>query len=124
MKKIIVLVSILLFMYLISYDEYNITEDAVRFRVIANSNSINDIAMKEKVVNEISDMVFKNYNDEKELDNNIYSNLEKINNKIDMLFKKNNYDKTYNISYGLNEIPKKIFMGTKLDEGLYKSLVI
>ncbi len=118
------LIFILVFMYLINYDEYNITEDAVRFRVIANSNSVLDIAMKEKVVNKLSKLLFKNYQSEEELNKNIYDNLDNISKEIDILFKNNNYDMNYNILYGINDFPKKDFMGKHYDAGNYKSLVI
>ncbi len=111
-------------MYLINYDEYNITEDAVRFRVIANSNSVLDIAMKEKVVNKLSKLLFKNYQSEEELNKNIYDNLDNISKEIDILFKNNNYDMNYNILYGINDFPKKDFMGMHFVAGNYISLVI
>ena len=124
MKKIVIIMCILLYMYLISYNEYNNTEDSIRFRVISNSNSSRDIIMKEKVVNESSSIVFIDSNDEEEIKNNIYNNLEKIDDKIAKLFENNNYNQKYNISYGLNEFPKKSFMGKKYEAGLYESLVV
>ena len=124
MKKIVIIMCILLYMYLISYNEYNNTEDSIRFRVISNSNSSRDIIMKEKVVNELSSIVFIDSNDKEEIKNNIYNNLEKIDDKIAKLFENNNYNQKYNISYGLNEFPKKSFMGKKYEAGLYESLVV
>ncbi len=124
MKKIIILVGFLLVMYILSIDEYNTSEDTIRFRVISNSDSKKDIIMKEKVVNELSPILFIDNSSVEEAKNNIYSNLENIDNKIDKLFKKNNYNKKYNISYGLNEFPKKVFMNKVYDEGMYESLVI
>ena len=59
MKKIIIVICVFVFMYLFNYNEYNISDDSIRFRVIANSNSIEDISMKEKVVNELSGILFK-----------------------------------------------------------------
>ncbi len=111
-------------MYILSIDEYNTSEDTIRFRVISNSDSKKYIIMKEKVVNELSPILFIDNSSVEEAKNNIYSNLENIDNKIDKLFKKNNYNKKYNISYGLNEFPKKVFMNKVYDEGMYESLVI
>ena len=124
MKKIILIISILLFMYLFSYKEYNNTEDSIRFRVIANSNSSRDIIMKEKVVNELSSLIFVKSNDKDVIKKNIYDNLERISEKVDKLFKDNDYNQQYNITYGLNEFPRKKFMGKEYKEGLYESLVI
>lgn len=124
MKKIILVLSIIIFIIFMSNDEYNVREDSIRFRVIANSNSIKDIAMKEKVVNELSGILFDKTHTEEETSENIYSNLKNIENRIDNLFKKNNYNKTFNISYGLNEFPKKVYRGNTYPAGTYKSLVI
>ena len=124
MKKILI---ILLFVGLIFYmnqKDYNITEDSIRFRVIANSNSPKDILMKELVVSKISNILFINNNSVEEAENNIYNNLNKVELIIENLFNESNYDKKFNISYGLNEIPEKTFMGKKYNKGLYKSLVI
>ena len=81
MKKIIILVLIVL-MYLFYYKEYNILDDSIRFRVIANSNSMEDTIMKEKVVDELSTIIFKNNDSITDAENNIYNNLKNIEDKI------------------------------------------
>lgn len=124
MKKIIIIIIVILIGYLLSIVEYNKSEDIIRFRVIANSNSREDIIMKEKVVKELSGVLFIDSQNVDDVKNNIYSNLENIDHKIDKLFKKNNYNKKYNILYGLNEFPKKVFMNKIYDGGLHESLVI
>lgn len=124
MKKIIIIIIVILIGYLLSIVEYNKSEDIIRFRVIANSNSKEDIIMKEKVVKELSGVLFIDSQNIDDVKNNIYSNLENIDHKIDKLFKKNNYNKKYNILYGLNEFPKKVFMNKIYDGGLHESLVI
>ena len=124
MKKIIIIIIVILIGYLLSIVEYNKSEDIIRFRVIANSNSREDIIMKEKVVKELSGVLFIDSQNIDDVKNNIYSNLENIDHKIDKLFKKNNYNKKYNILYGLNEFPKKVFMNKIYDGGLHESLVI
>ena len=124
MKKIIIIIIVILIGYLLSIVEYNKSEDIIRFRVIANSNSKEDIIMKEKVVKELSGVLFIDSQNVDDVKNNIYSNLENIDHKIDKLFKKNNYNKKYNILYGLNEFPKKVFMNKIYDGGLHESLVI
>lgn len=124
MKKIIIILLFLSSIYLYKYKDYNISDDTIRFRVISNSNKINDILMKEKVVNELSGILFKESSSSEEVRKVIYDNLEVIEGKIIKLFKDNNYDKNFNISYGYNEFPKKTFMGKEYNEGLYESLVI
>jgi stage II sporulation protein R len=96
----------------------------IRFRVIANSNKSEDIIMKEKVVKTLSNLLFKNNDSIEDTRNNVISNINNIETKIDKLFKKNKYDMTYNISYGLNHFPKKEYNGQVFSEGDYESLVI
>ena len=123
MKKTLFICIILLLLYLINYKEYNIGEDSIRFRVIANSNSSKDILMKEKTVKELSTILFKDLNYD-QTNENIYNNLKNIEDKINILFKNNNYNKDFNISYGLNEFPEKKYKGKIYKKGLYKSLVV
>lgn len=124
MKKILFIIGLLFTMYVLQVDEYNTSEDTIRFRVIANSNKKEDIIMKEKVVKELSGILFKESSSIEETRNNIYSNLENIDVRINKLFKKNNYNMKYNILFGLNEFPKKVFMNKTYEEGIYDSLVI
>lgn len=124
MKKTILIISIILVIILLSNNNYNVTNDMIRFRVIANSNKSEDIIMKEKVVKTLSNLLFKNNNSIEDTRNNVISNINNIENKIDKLFKKNKYDMTYNISYGLNHFPKKEYNGQVFSEGDYESLVI
>ena len=111
-------------MYLFSINEYNNSEEDIRFRIIANSNQKEDIIMKEKVVKELSGLLFNENLNYDETNNKIYNNLENIEGKINKLFIKNNYNKNFNIFYGLNEIPEKLYRGKIIKGGKYKSLVI
>ena len=124
MKKIMFLLLIFIFIYINNIDEYNISEDEIRFRVIANSNSSRDILMKEKVVSELSSILFIDTNNKDTIRDNIYKNLENIETKVNKIFKENNYDKNFNIVYGMNSFPDKEFMGKKYKKGEYESLVI
>lgn len=125
MKKIIIIVVfIAVLLYQFKNNEYNSIDNSIRFRVIANSNSSRDILMKEKVVKELSNILFKDNNSFEEAEKNIYDNLNNIENRIENVFKSNSYNKNFNINYGLNEIPTKYYNGKKYEKGLYKSLVI
>ncbi len=125
MKKILlIIICIAIIMYITKYEEYNISENTIRFRVISNSNSSKDILMKEMVVKEISSDIFKKDLNYEETENNIYNNLNNIEEKINILFKKNNYNENFNIVYGNNYFPEKTFNNKKYNEGIYKSLVI
>ena len=123
MKKILIILLLLFGLYLFSKDDSRISDDSIRFRVIANSNSEEDIKMKELVVKELSSTLFKE-NSLEGTRSNIISNISQIEKKIDRVFDNNNYDKTYNVIYGMNEFPEKIYNGVVYEKGLYESLVV
>ena len=87
MKKIILIISIILVIILLSNNNYNVTNDMIRFRVIANSNNSEDIIMKEKVVKTLSNLLFKNNDSIEDTRNNVISNINNIENRIDKLFR-------------------------------------
>lgn len=124
MKKIFILLIVVISLLLFSLNECNITKDAIRFRIIPNSNSVNDILIKEKVVKRISDIVFIDSDNSEIVRDNIISNIEKVSAEIDKIFKEENYNETYNIIYGINDFPEKEYNGIVYPEGKYESLVI
>ena len=123
MKKILIVLLLLFGLYLFSKDDSRISDDSIRFRVIANSNSEEDIKMKELLVKELSSTVFKE-NSLEGTRSNIISNISQIEKRIDRVFDNNNYDKTYNVIYGMNEFPEKVYNGVVYEKGLYESLVV
>lgn len=124
MKKIIILIVLIFCLLLFSMDEYSVTKDAIRFRIIPNSNSINDILIKEKVVKRISNIIFIDSDNPEVVRNNIISSIEKVSDEINNVFKEEKYDKSFNIVYGINDFPKKEYNGVLYPEGKYESLVI
>lgn len=104
-----------------------IPNEAIRVRVIANSNDDEDIKIKEKlkdIININVEKILKNVKNITDARKKINSNLENIHKIVEKSLKEMKYDKTYNISYGLNYFPKKEFKGTIYDEGYYESLVV
>ena len=77
MKKILIVLLLLFGLYLFSKDDSRISDDSIRFRVIANSNSEEDIKMKELVVKELSSTLFKE-NSLEGTRSNIISNISQI----------------------------------------------
>lgn len=129
MKKALILLSCLslVFMFNSKTEDYIVVpKDSIRFRIIPNSNTLEDLHMKEKVKEEINTII----NDIEEADNidesrkNIVSSIPLIEEKIDNLFQKENYDKTFKIKYGMNYFPEKIYKGVKYESGEYESMVI
>lgn len=124
MKKIIYVILIIVMILVVSKPRYDLSGDMVRFRVIPNSNSSKDILIKEKVVNELSTLLFKDTNDINETRNNVVNNLDKINNSIDKVFSENNYNLKYKVKYGMNYFPTKEYNDIRFEAGNYESLVV
>ncbi len=127
-KALIVLALITIYlMFTNKTEDYVIVpKESIRFRIIPNSNTPQDIFMKEKVKEEISSVInnIEKSNNIEESRNNIEASIPQIENKIDSLFLKNNYNENYNINYGMNYFPEKIYKGVKYEEGYYESMVI
>ena len=120
MKKIIILLSILSIIYISTNykEEIFIPENSIRFRIIANSNSLKDQALKMNIKDELlSDLNYsnKNINDARK---DIIDSIPKLENKL------NTYNIKYSINYGNNYFPEKEYKGITYDSGNYESLVI
>lgn len=123
MKKIIVCLFIVTVLVLVNKEEIKvlIPEDAIRFRIIANSNSIEDQKEKIEIRNELEPIIgdiLTNSTTKEETKTEINNNLYKINHVIDK------FNTTYDVNYGLNIIPEKNYKGVTYKEGNYESLVI
>lgn len=124
MKKVIIILFAITIIGLFTKEQSSqvlIPNNAIRFRIIANSNSIDDQKEKLTIKKEIEPMLVS-------LTNNV-SNLEEartnINSNIDYLsdiVRKHTTD--FNINYGLNYFPEKNYKGVTYEAGNYESLVI
>jgi len=123
MKKIIICLFIVTVLVLVNKEEtiVLIPEDAIRFRIIANSNSIEDQKEKIEIRNELEPIIgdiLTNSTTKEETKTEINNNLYKINHVIDK------FNTTYDVNYGLNFFPEKNYKGVTYKEGNYESLVI
>ena len=123
MKKIIFLGISLLIGILVyqKNDEIIIPSDAIRVRIIANSNNIEDLYAKKKLKNEIKNDLYnmvKEAASSREASNKIENNLDKIESIV------SSKTEDYKIKYGMNYFPKKTYKGVLYPEGKYNSLVI
>lgn len=104
-----------------------IPSEAIRVRVIANSNSNYDQYIKREVkktlTNDISKIISKTDNINM-FRNKIINNLDLFERDIQDTLLYNNYELPFNINYGLNYFPEKTFKGIKYDAGYYESLVV
>ena len=115
MKKLIIVLFIISSIYLISNrNDIVIPKDAIRFRIIANSNSLNDQNLKRTIKDDLINNVFPNIKTKEDIKNNL--------SYIDKRLKE--YNVKYDINYGMNYFPEKEYKGIKYPKGNYESLVI
>lgn len=122
MKKIIPVLFIFFLIYgFANKKEILIPNDAIRFRIIANSDNEKDQALKmqikEAVEKELQSKIVNAGNTE-QAEIIINQNLENIKNVV------SNYTDDFNISFGLNYFPEKEYKGVTYEAGTYNSLVI
>ena len=122
MKKIIIILSIMSFIFIISnHDQIVIPKSAIRFRIIANSDSLKDQNEKLKIKEELIKTIIPNIttaNNIKESRTAIEQAIPQIDNKL------KTYNIKYNIDFGQNYFPSKDLNGISYPSGNYESLVI
>ena len=129
MKKLVIVLAIIMIIIVNDYDSTTIIipKEAIRVRVIANSNDNKDIEEKELLKEEIQPKIYnllKDVTSIEEARNIIKSNLSNIDVEVKKSLKKQNSNQKYEINYGLNYFPEKNFKGVTYEEGYYESLVI
>ena len=129
MKKVFIcLFAIILFYMMVGHvSSLVIPEDALRIRVIANSNSEYDQKIKTLVKEKIQYKLYNLLKDTKGINEArkiINENLPNIEAEVNNTLKELNYELGYDINYGLNYFPSKEYKGTIYEEGYYESLVI
>ena len=129
MKKIVIILAIvMLFMFFNKREDeetVKIPSSAIRFRVLANSNSTEDQNTKENVRDKMQKELYSLL----ENTNTISEARYKINNNLsnfDLIVKNElkNKDYSYNISYGMHYFPEKTYKGITYEEGEYESLLV
>lgn len=133
MKKIIIIFVIGFVFYglflknSVKATELLVPNDAIRMRVIPNSNSNYDQMIKAKVKEELQTTTYELLKDTKgseEAKSIIEANLDLIDNHINDLLIRENYNLGYKINFGYNYFPEKNFKGVSYAEGYYQSLLV
>lgn len=131
MKKSIVLLMIIFVFYMFVSKSVvrglTIPDDAIRIRIIPNSNSEFDQRVKRSVRNKLEITMYDLLKDAKsseEASEIIKNNLELVDNDVKKILEDNNYDLGYKINYGYNYFPEKEYKGVKYEEGYYESLLV
>lgn len=106
---------------------YVIPNEAIRVRVIANSNDEYDQSVKSSVKDIVSKEMYtllkgtNSIENARDIINSNISNLDKdIGNYLDVI----NYNLEYKLNFGYNYFPKKTYKGVEYKEGYYESLVV
>ena len=130
MKKIILIVLVLMSIY-ITYNTSKkketilIPSSAIRFRVLANSNSPSDQKIKEEVKDKLQNELYmllentKSINEARKLINDKIIDFENI---VEEELEEENY--SYDIDYGMHEFPEKTYKGVIYEAGEYESLLV
>lgn len=131
MKKLVLIILTIIVALLVyvnvNADEIVIPSAAIRVRVIANSNTLEDQSMKMKVKKYIEEYLATKLIDINDLEtarNIINNEVDNINKEIKNVFNKNNYNQDIIIHFGDNYFPEKEYKGTTYKSGIYESLVI
>ncbi len=123
MKKIIYILLIIMVGNLWITKEKNnvITNESIRFRIIASSNSNIDQGTKMLIKKDLEKNIFQLIEESKSIEET--RKIIKENEKV----RKNTIDKyniPYTINYGQNYFPEKNYKGITYEEGEYESLVV
>lgn len=123
MKKIVIFIFVIitLLCFIFNKSEVLIPNEAIRIRIISNSDSLKDQNIKSSIKNDVNSVLYEklkdidNYSDAKNIIKNNINELKNIVNK---------YTDNYEITYGKNYFPEKEYKGVRYDAGDYESLVI
>ena len=131
MKKTLITLAIILTTYMLigvkAEELVEIPDNAIRIRVIGNSDSEYDQEKKQEIRKDVQlymQELLKDAKNTEEARTIINDNMKNLNKELDNYLTEINYDKDYTINFGLNYFPEKEYKGIKYKEGLYESLLI
>ncbi len=130
MKKIILIVLAGLSLFAVynrvkENKTVKIPDSAIRFRVLANSNSPRDQKIKQDIAKKMQNelyMLLKSTKNISEARGVINNNMYNFNSILKEETKDLEY--SYTIDYGMHEFPEKEYKGVVYDEGYYESLLV
>lgn len=108
-------------------DKIIIPKEAIRIRVIANSNDEYDQNIKNELKDIVEDEMYYLLKDTLDINKArilINNDLTNLDNKVDEYLKSKDYKLGHNINFGYNYFPEKEYKGIKYDEGMYESVVV
>ncbi len=130
MKKYLILASlILVFMPNLNKDsdEIVIPDEAIRFRVVASSNTKEDREAKTIVKDALEEDLAILLSDSTSIDETrtiLKENQTHFESLIERTLLTNKINTSYKVSFGINYFPEKNYKGVVYEEGYYESLVV
>lgn len=130
MKKTVFLLGVIFSIYFFignKLSNVEIPNEAIRIRILANSNSEYDQNVKNNLKADIQEYVYDLLKDTKTIDEArkiISSKLDEISSRTNFSLKIQDYNLPYSINFGLNYFPEKEYRGIVYEEGYYESLLI
>lgn len=130
MKKILIVILVLGIMISlgkIKAETNMIPDEAIRLRVVANSDSEYDQRIKMKVSDKLQQDMYqllKNTKGIEEARKTINDNLSTIDQNIKDTLLKENYPLNYKIHFGDNYFPSKEYKGIQYEAGYYESVLV
>lgn len=107
-------------------ENYIIPTEAVRLRIVANSNSKEDQRIKNEVKKNLEQELLSTVKTRNitEARTSIKNNLKRYEQVVRRTLKENNDKNDFTIRYGNNYFPEKTYKGVTYKEGEYESLLI
>ncbi len=131
MKKCLLLMMVISIFYVFVSNSLakslTIPNDAIRIRIIPNSNSEFDQSVKLSVKDKLEETMYdllKDAKDSSEARQIVKDNLGVVRSDVEDVLKKRDYNLGYDVKYGENYFPSKEYKGVKYDEGYYESLLV
>lgn len=131
MKKIILITIVFLTMVFmfkkVSAEELVIPDEAIRFRILANSNSPHDQYIKEKVKEKTQAQIAMLLKDSKTIDEareKLKNNIKPLKDTIKEALAEEKEEINFDVDYGYHLFPSKEYKGITYNEGYYESLLV
>lgn len=128
MKKILIILAIIISIGALNKDEsIVIPNNAIRYRIIAASNSIEDQTIKNNLSKEVENYLYeltKNSQSTSETKHILLENKSNIDSFVQNYLDINNIDESFEVKIGNNYFPKKTYKGITYDAGYYDSIIV
>lgn len=126
MKKLIIIAAVIISTLSLNKSYELNQNNTIRFRVVANSDTLEDQKIKKEIVKNISGVINESQKSTslEETRNYINNRLPEFNEIVEKTLLDNNDKREFKVNYGLNYFPKKELNNEEYPEGMYESLVI